>query len=46
MNKYALIDIGSNSIRYAEEECGRLPQKEIFTTRLGSGLMETGRLAD
>ena len=46
MNKCALIDIGSNSIRYAEEECGRLPQKEIFTTRLGSGLMETGRLAD
>jgi exopolyphosphatase/guanosine-5'-triphosphate,3'-diphosphate pyrophosphatase len=45
-NKLAIIDIGSNSIRYAEERAGALPEKEIFTTRLGSGLMSTGRLAD
>lgn len=46
VNKYAIIDIGSNSIRYAEEEGGRLPRKEIYTTRLGSGLMSSGRLSE
>lgn len=46
MTDHAIIDIGSNSIRYAEEAGGRLPRKEIFTTRLGSGLMRTGRLMD
>lgn len=45
MNK-AVIDIGSNSIRYAAEKGGRLPDKEIYTTRLGLGLSETGRLMD
>lgn len=45
--KYAIIDIGSNSIRYAEEDCGALPDKSgIYTTRLGTGLNETGRLAE
>ena len=46
MTDYAIIDIGSNSIRYAEEAEGRLPVKQIYTTRLGSGLMRTGRLMD
>lgn len=46
MNKYAIIDIGSNSVRYAEERDGLLPEKEIYTTRLGSGLSATGRLSD
>ena len=46
MIEYAVIDIGSNSVRYAEERGGRLPDKEVFTTRLGSGLMRTGRLMD
>ncbi len=46
MTEYAIIDIGSNSIRYAEEKCGALPDKEIYTTRLGSGLASTGRLSD
>ena len=45
--EFAIIDIGSNSIRYAEESKGALPDKSgIYTTRLGSGLNETGRLAD
>lgn len=43
--EYAIIDIGSNSIRYAEEAGGELPEKEVYTTRLGSGLMNTGRLS-
>ena len=46
MTEFAIIDIGSNSIRYGEECEGRIPAKEIFTTRLGSGLAETGRLAE
>lgn len=45
MTEFAVIDIGSNSIRYAEERGGALPEKEIYTTRLGSGLAETGLLA-
>lgn len=44
--KYAIIDIGSNSIRYGEENGGMIPDKLVFTTRLGSGLASTGRLAD
>ena len=37
--KYAIIDIGSNSIRYMEED---RPLKETVTTRLGAGLAKTG----
>lgn len=45
--EFAIIDIGSNSIRYAEESDGALPDKSgIFTTRLGTGLNRTGRLAE
>ena len=39
-----MIDIGSNSIRYAEERGGALGEKSIFTTRLGSGLSASGKL--
>lgn len=46
MNKYAILDIGSNSVRFAEEKGGALPDKEIYTTRLGAGLAATGRLSD
>lgn len=42
----AIIDIGSNSVRYAEEHEGRLPRKEVFTTRLGEGLFRFGRLGE
>lgn len=41
--KYAVIDIGSNSIRYMTQDDGR---KLTVTTRLGSGLAETGRLEE
>ena len=37
----AVIGIGSNSIRYA---AGRNGKKLVITTRLGSGLAQTGRL--
>lgn len=46
MTEYAIIDIGSNSIRYKEEAEGRLGSMRIFTTRLGSGLSATGLLAE
>lgn len=46
MSKFAVIDIGSNSIRYGEEKDGSFPSKEVYTTRLGSGLAQTGRLSD
>lgn len=45
MTKYAIIDIGSNSVRYGEERDGHIPDKLVFTTRLGSGLSATGLLA-
>ena len=41
--RYAAIDVGSNSVRYMEE--GR-PDVLTVTTRLGSGLADTGRLAE
>lgn len=40
--KYAIIDIGSNSIRYM----GADGKKRLATTRLAEGLDETGRLGD
>lgn len=43
--EYAIIDIGSNSVRYAEESGGGLPDKEVYTTRLGAGLSATGMLS-
>ena len=39
---YAVIDIGSNSIRYMEQGGG---DKKVITTRLGSGLASSGRLS-
>lgn len=45
-NRYAIIDLGSNSIRFGEESEGTIPVREIYTTRLGLGLYRTGRLAD
>lgn len=40
--RYAVIDIGSNSIRYMTADAGG--RKLTVTTRLGSGLAETGLL--
>ena len=46
----AVIDIGSNSIRYMEAGfCESRPvfsRKEVFTTRLAAGLSESGKLSE
>ncbi len=39
---YAIIDIGSNSIRYL----GGSPEKQLTTTRLAEGLITTGMLSE
>ena len=41
-SKAAVIDIGSNSIRYL----GRGGEKRLITTRLAESIVETGRLSD
>lgn len=41
LRKYAIIDIGSNSVRYMEG----LGDKRVYTTRLGSGLAASGTLS-
>jgi exopolyphosphatase/guanosine-5'-triphosphate,3'-diphosphate pyrophosphatase len=46
VSKLAIIDVGSNSVRYAEERFGALSDKSVFTTRLGSGLSATGMLRE
>lgn len=50
LQQLALVDIGSNSIRTmtARMECNHLivSEKEVFTTRLAEGLLQTGRLSD
>jgi len=40
--RHAIIDIGSNSIRYL----GKAPEKRLITTRLAEGLITTGKLSD
>lgn len=42
MKKAAVIDIGSNSIRYMEEG----GSKQLLTTRLAEGLVNTGKLSE
>ena len=42
MKNYAVIDIGSNSVRYM----GARGQKLLTTTRLAEDLAETGRLSE
>ena len=44
--KYAVIDIGSNSVRLLLWADGRSIYKKIETTRLGGGLSQTGRLSE
>ena len=46
MTDYAIIDIGSNSIRYGASREGRIIEKSIHTTRLGLGLQKSGMLAE
>lgn len=45
MTEFAIIDIGSNSVRFAYETGGVLSNKEVYTTRLGAGLAQTGMLS-
>src|SRR5699024_9599679 len=44
--KYAVIDIGSNSVRLLLWADGRSIYKKIETTRLGGGLSQTGRQSE
>ncbi len=44
MENKAIIDIGSNSIRYSEFIDGKFSKKEVYTTRLASGIVRTGEL--
>lgn len=44
MNRYAVIDIGSNSVRLMFVANGKVLYKRLNTTRLGEGLAQTGRL--
>lgn len=44
MNKFAVIDIGSNSVRLMFVADGKVLYKAINTTRLGEGLAQTCRL--
>lgn len=50
MDKLAIIDIGSNSIRYMSARVGdshvAFSHKLLCTTRLGEGLLKTGRLQE
>lgn len=41
----AVIDVGSNSVRYMGAERGKTLFKQICTTRLGAGLSQTNRLS-
>ncbi len=44
MKKYAVIDIGSNSVRLMFVANGKVLYKRLNTTRLGDGLAQTGVL--
>lgn len=44
MKKYAVIDIGSNSVRLMFVANGKVLYKRLNTTRLGEGLAQTGSL--
>lgn len=46
MNKFAVIDIGSNSVRLMMIASGKVLYKTIKTTRLGEGLAFSARLCD
>ena len=46
MNKFAVIDIGSNSVRLMMIANGKVLYKTIKTTRLGEGLAFSARLCD
>ena len=46
MNKFAVIDIGSNSVRLMTVADGKVLYKTLQTTRLGAGLEQNNRLQE
>ena len=46
MNDFAIIDIGSNSVRLMRVADGKVLYKRLKTTRLGEGLAESPRLKE
>ena len=46
MKKFAVIDIGSNSVRLMFVADGKVLYKSLNTTRLGEGLAATSRLSE
>ena len=46
MRKFAVIDIGSNSVRLMFVADGKVLYKSLHTTRLGEGLAATSRLSE
>lgn len=46
MQKYLVIDVGSNSVRAMLVAEDKTIYKETFTTRLGEGLYKTGRISE
>ena len=46
MRKYAVIDVGSNSVRLMMLADGKVLYKTLSTTRLGEGLAQTSRLSE
>ena len=46
MKKYAVIDVGSNSVRLMFVADGKVLYKTLSTTRLGEGIAQTGILQD
>lgn len=46
MRKFAVIDIGSNSVRLMFVADGKVLYKSLHTTRLGEGLASSNRLTD
>lgn len=46
MNKFGVIDVGSNSVRLLFVADGKVLYKALQTTRLGEGLADTGKLCE
>lgn len=46
MDKFGVIDVGSNSVRLVFVAGGKVLYKALQTTRLGEGLADTGRLCE
>ena len=45
-SKYGVVDVGSNSVRAILYSDGKILYKNVITTRLGEGLINTGRICE